>query len=86
MAQRQNMIRLDSKNTTYIMRINDAGHLENLYYGRKLRQDAKVQALLPKREIAIGTGVAYNEENPLLFLETACLEVGTPLFRSCLIQ
>lgn len=77
MAQRQNMIRLDSKNTTYIMRINEAGHLENLYYGRKLRQDAKVEALLPKREIAIGTGVAYNEENPLLFLETACLEVGT---------
>lgn len=77
MTQKQNMIRLDSKNTTYLMRINETGHLENLYYGRKLRQDAKIEALLPKREIAIGTGVGYSEKNPLLFLETACLEVST---------
>ena len=56
MTERQHMIRLDGKGTTYIMRINEAGHLENLYYGKKLRQDAMVEALLPKREAPIGIG------------------------------
>ena len=34
------IIRLDGKTTTYIIRVNGAGHLENFYYGRKLRDDA----------------------------------------------
>ncbi len=72
------IIRLDGKNTTYIIRVNGAGHLENLYYGRKLKADAELEALLPKRLIGIGTGVAYAERDPLLFLETTCLETSTP--------
>jgi len=78
MAEKEHMIRLDSKNTTYIMRINEAGHLENLYYGRKLRQDAKVEALLPKLENKRGTIPSYSENNQFLFLETTCLETSTP--------
>lgn len=78
MTERQHMIRLDGKGTTYIMRIDEAGHLENLYYGKKLRQDAMVEALLPKREAPIGIGAGYSETNPLLYLETSCLETSTP--------
>lgn len=78
MAEKNHMIRLDSKNTTYIIRITETGHLENIYYGRKLKQDAYVEALVQPREIAVGTGVAYSEKNPLMFLETACLETSTP--------
>ena len=78
MAEKNHMIRLDSKNTTYIIRITETGHLENIYYGRKLKQDACVEALIKSREIAMGTGVAYSEKDPLMFLETACLETSTP--------
>ncbi len=78
MAEKKHMIRLDSKNTTYIIRVTETGHLENIYYGRKLKQDAYVEALIKPREVAIGTGVAYSEKDPLMFLETTCLETSTP--------
>ena len=78
MTDRGGIIRLDSKNTTYLIRVNETGHLENLYYGRKLREDTAVEALYPKRVVGIGTGVSYSKENPLLFLENTCLETSTP--------
>ena len=77
MAQ-DRVIRLDSKGTTYIINISRTGHLENLYYGRKLRENALTDALLQNRSIGIGTGVGYTEQNPLMFLETSCLETSTP--------
>ena len=72
------VIRLDSKGTTYIMKVAHTGHLENLYYGRKLRDNALIDSLCQKRGTAIGTGVGYTEQNPMMFLETACLETSTP--------
>jgi len=77
MARQNGIIRLDSRNTTYIIRVNENGILENIYYGRKLRENTSVEALYPKRQ-AIGTGVSYSESNPDLFLQTACLETSTP--------
>ena len=77
MARQNGIIRLDSRNTTYIIRINENGILENIHYGRKLRENTSVEALYPKRQ-AIGTGVSYSESNPDLFLQTACLETSTP--------
>ena len=74
----KHMIRLDSKNTTYIIRVTETGHLENLYYGRKLKSNAYVEALVQPREVGLGTGTAYSEDNPLMFLENTCLETSTP--------
>ena len=74
----EKIIRLDGKNTTYIIRVNSTGHLENLYYGKRLRDDATIKPLLQNRSMGLGTAVAYDEKNPLLFLETACLETSTP--------
>ena len=72
------IIRLDSRRTSYIIRVGETGHLENLYYGRKLRPDSDLNALAQKRVIGIGTGVAYSERKPLVFLDTMCLETSTP--------
>ena len=72
------IIRLDGKNTTYLIRVNSTGYLENLYYGKRLRDDATIEPLLQNRTMGLGTAVAYDEANPLLFLETACLETSTP--------
>lgn len=78
MAGQSGIIRLDSKNTTYLMRINEFGHLENLYYGKRLRADASVEPLYPKRITSVGTGISYSEASPLYYLETTCLETSTP--------
>ena len=72
------IIRLDSRRTSYIIRVGETGHLENLYYGRKLRADSDLNALAQKRVIGIGTGVAYSERKPLVFMDTMCLETSTP--------
>ena len=72
------IIRLDSRRTSYIMRVGETGHLENLYYGRRLRPDSDLNALAQKRVIGIGTGVAYSERKPLVFMDTMCLETSTP--------
>ena len=77
-AENKGIIRLDSRRTSYIIRVSETGHLENLYYGRKLREDADLEALAAKRVIGIGTGVAYSERKPLVFMDTACLETSTP--------
>ena len=78
MARQNGIIRLDGRNTTYLIRINENGILENLYYGRKLREDIAPEALFQKRTVGIGTGVAYSEKEDMLFLQTACLETSTP--------
>ncbi len=72
------IIRLDSRRTSYIMRVGETGHLENIYYGRRLRPDSDLNALAQKRVIGIGTGVAYSERKPLVFMDTMCLETSTP--------
>ena len=78
MAEKNHMIRLDSKNTTYLLRVTQTGHLEKLYYGRRLKDEAYVEGLVQPREVGLGTGVAYSEEAPLMFLENTCLETSTP--------
>ncbi len=88
-TKKDGIIRLDGKNTTYIINVSGTGHLENLYYGRRLREDAMLEGLYPKRTIGIGTGVSYSERNPMLFLENTCLETSTPGkgdFRSPAVQ
>lgn len=77
-TEQSGIIRLDSRRTSYIIKVSETGHLENLYYGRKLRSDSDMDALLIKRVIGIGTGVAYTERRPLVFLDTTCLETSSP--------
>ena len=75
---KERIIRLDGKNTTYLIRVNSTGHLENLYYGKRLRHDATLQPLMQRRSIGLGTSVGYDEKNPLLIMDAACLETSTP--------
>ena len=35
--QLENVFVLDTKNTTYCFQVLESGHLEHLYYGKKLR-------------------------------------------------
>ncbi|WP_320128314.1 alpha-galactosidase [uncultured Sphaerochaeta sp.] len=69
---------LSTKNTTYLFSITETGHLEHLYYGKKLGlQSIDIDALSEKRSIPIGNGTAYNTEHPNLFMGNICLEYST---------
>lgn len=70
---------LSTKNTTYAFRIMDTGHLEHLYYGRKvtLSDEKSIDPLVEKHAFAPGNTVVYTQENTHFSLEDACLEMSS---------
>ncbi len=74
-----NLFVLDTPETTYAFAVLSSGHLEHLYYGKKIdiyhEQDAEV--LKEKRVCLAGNAVAYSKEFPALGLEDVCLEMSS---------
>lgn len=66
--------RLDTKNTSYILKKTKYGHLEHVYYGNILSQEDKSEILKQKRSIQIGCSVIYSKEDDIYDLDSMCLE------------
>lgn len=66
---------LDTDNTSYIFGVNQAGQLEHMYYGNKIRVDLP-DAMYEKQVMTPGNCNAYSSENPL-GLEDLCLEYSS---------
>lgn len=68
---------LDTEHTTYGFRVLETGHLEHLYYGRKIRLDeASLEAIGEKRMFPPGNTCIYRADHPELSLEDICLEMS----------
>ena len=68
-----NVVKLDTKCTTYAFRINAFGHLEHLYYGRRIEID-EIDALICKDALSLGNVNSYSKEDPKYSLPALCLE------------
>ena len=68
---------LDTDKTTYAFRVMPSGHLEHLYYGRKIHLDSE-DGLYEQWEFAPGNSSIYDEENKNISLEDIKLEVSAP--------
>lgn len=68
---------LETKNTTYCFRIMPSGHLEHLYYGRRIKTDGGYGPLIEKHRFLDGNALAYSKEYPSLGLENLCLEMSS---------
>lgn len=70
---------LDTKNTTYCFRVMETGHLEHLYYGRKisLPEGIGAEALVEKQAFAPGNLNCYDEEHKNFSLEDIRLEMSS---------
>ena len=68
---------LDTDKTTYAFRVMPTGHLEHLYYGRKIRLDSD-DGISERWEFAPGNSSVYDEKNASLSLEDVRLEVSFP--------
>lgn len=70
---------LQTNNTTYCFRVMKTGHLEHLYYGRKitLTNDEDAEALIEKHTFIPGNTNAYNQENMNFSLEDIRLEMSS---------
>jgi alpha-galactosidase len=71
--EKDRVFSLRTKETSYIFRVLPSGHLENLHYGRRLREQ-DYRALYTKRNAAVGGMVAYNPKDDLLYLDLIPLE------------
>ena len=76
--QLKNVFVLDTKHTTYAFQVLESGHLEHLYYGKKLRiEEAEdVKSLAEKQAFPPGNSNVYDEKFPKLSLENMRLEMS----------
>ena len=77
--QLNNTFVLDTPNTTYIFTVLPSGHLEHLYYGKRIHVTCEedILPLTEKRVCLAGNAVQYSQEYPTLGLEDVCLEMSS---------
>lgn len=73
---------LHTAHTTYAFRVMPAGHLEHLYYGRKITikeplTEERIAPLVEKHAFCPGNSNIYDREHPELSLEDVCLEMSS---------
>lgn len=68
---------LDTNKTTYAFRVMPTGHLEHLYYGRKIRLDSD-DGIAEKWEFGPGNSSVYDKENSSFSFEDIKLEISAP--------
>ena len=73
---RNQIFLLNTDHTSYMFQIGKYGHLEHLYYGRKVRIEDG-EALRLKHDLSYGTTVIYNEEDQTYSLDHIPQEYGT---------
>ena len=67
---------LNTKKTSYIFRITESGHLEHLYYGKKIRVTDSLDGLVERREFVPGNNNSYSSDFANMTLNDMCLEVA----------
>ena len=74
-----NVFVLDTNHTTYCFQVLESGHLEHLYYGKRLRieQASDVESLAEKQAFPPGNSNVYDDKYPKLSLENMRLEMSS---------
>ena len=74
-----NVFVLDTQNTTYCFRVMESGHLEHLYYGKRISlfSASEADALVEKQAFFSGSSIVYSEDRPTLTLENVRLEMSS---------
>lgn len=67
---------LNTKNTTYAFRVLKTGHLEHLYYGKKIAIE-NMEPLIEQHNFMPGNTVAYNQKTMEYSLENIRLEMSS---------
>ena len=77
---------LQTKNTSYMFRKLDSGHLEHLHYGDKIFSnketgvsmlDSIAETIAPKHFNGAGNTIVYSSEHNKILLEQLCLEMSS---------
>ena len=66
---------LHTRHTSYLFRVMETGHLEHLYYGRKIHPS--IDGLMEQHAFAPGNTNIYDGGHPQFSLEDVCLEMSS---------
>ena len=77
--QFKNLFVLDTFHSTYVFYVLESGHLEHLYYGKRIYINSELEALslVEKRVVLAGNAISYSKDYPSLGLEDVCLEMSS---------
>ena len=67
---------LNTNNTTYAIRLMPTGHLEHMYYGKRIRVSHSLDGLYERQEFMSGNNNTYSADYPYLTLNNICLEAS----------
>lgn len=87
-TRKENLFCLHTAHTTYAFALLPTGHLEHLYYGRKITLDNYLP-VQEKRGCELGNSICYDKADKSLTMENICLEVsstGTGDIREPLVE
>jgi alpha-galactosidase len=82
------IFKLNTRDTSYVLAITDKGHVEHIYYGKRL-PDENFEALRLKNTIMLGTTVDYEGQDVGYSMDTMLLEysgIGKGDFRHSPIE
>ena len=72
-----NVFHLQTEKTSYIFRAMPSGHLESLYYGKRIRNCEDFTFLFDKHECGWSNGTAYSQDDTTLSLDHIALEYSS---------
>lgn len=76
--KQNNTFILNTEHTSYVFQVLKSGHLEHLYYGKRIDCSWQgAQALVEKNEFLKGNMVSYSSDYNNLGLEDMCLEMSS---------
>ena len=72
-----NIFKIDTKNTSYIIRISHFNHILNDYYGGKISDTLNFDFSKEKYASQAGTSTNYSEEDTNYFLDMLSTEIAS---------
>ena len=72
-----NIFHLQTEKTSYIFRAMPSGHLESLYYGKRIRNCEDFTVLFDKHECGWSNSTAYSQDDTTLSLDHIALEYSS---------
>lgn len=72
-----NVFHLSTNNTSYILHVTRFGHLESLYYGKKIRETDDYAFMYDRHSRDRGMSVSYSQKQTAYSLDTVPLEYST---------
>jgi len=71
------VFQLDTEHTTYLLRVDETGHVRTEYFGKKIRASENYEFSKEKWSFPYGSSVVFDESHPELSLDNLSLEYST---------